>query len=400
MERVWDVVVVGGGIVGLATAYQITRRFPDWSVVVLEKESDVGLHQSGRNSGVLHSGIYYKPGSLKALNCRVGKTAMEAFCREHGIALDVCGKVIVAVEERELPVLEQIYERGCENGVRCEMIDARQLRQLEPHAGGIRAIHVPETGIVDFRQVCHRLAELVRNAGGQVWLDCGLHSVHIEDGASTLETSGQNVRAARIVNCAGLYSDRVVRLCGHQPTVRIIPFRGEYYELKKEAFHLCRNLIYPVPAPDFPFLGVHFTRMITGGVECGPNAVLAWAREGYRKRDVSVFDLWETLSYRGFQKLALRYWRIGSGEMIRSLSKRAFATALQKLIPEIRQDHLAAGRAGVRAQAIAADGTLVDDFVIRSQGPVVHVENAPSPAATSALNIGATIVEQLAALGS
>lgn len=400
MQRVWDVVVVGGGIVGLATAYQITRRFPHWSVVVLEKEADVCQHQSGRNSGVLHSGIYYKPGSLKAVNCRAGKSAMETFCREHSIAIDVCGKVIVAVDERELPVLEQIYQRGCQNDVRCELIDTRRLRQLEPHANGLRAIHVPETGIVNFHQVCERLAQLVRDAGGEVWTDCRVQRVHIGDGDSALETTRTTVHTAQIVNCAGLYSDRVVRVCGQQPTVRIIPFRGEYYELKQEAFHLCRNLIYPVPDPKFPFLGVHFTRMIEGGVECGPNAVLASAREGYRKRDVSLRDLWETLSYRGFQKLALRYWQIGTGEMIRSMSKRAFAAALQKLVPEIRQEHLRAGRAGVRAQAVTRDGTLVDDFVVRRRGPVIHVENAPSPAATSSLNIGAMIVDQLASPGA
>ena len=392
-----DVIILGGGIVGLATAYRLRQRLPHLRIALIEKEATVAHHQTGRNSGVLHSGIYYKPGSKKAVNCRRGKKAMEQFCHEHQISFDICGKVIVAVEERELPALERIYERGQRNDVRCEMIDAARLRELEPHAAGIRAIHVPETGIVDYVQVCQRLAELTQEAGTQLVLGARVtefrRSGRGDAGMQHVETTKGGWETKFLVNCTGLHSDRVARLAGQSPEARIVPFRGEYYQLKPSAFELCRNLIYPVPDPNFPFLGVHFTRMIDGSVECGPNAVLAFAREGYRWRDVNVRDLAESLSYRGFQRMAAKYWRMGLHEMWRSFSKRAFVRALQRLVPDIKGGDLIPAPAGVRAQAVAEDGTMVDDFVIQSDGRVVSVCNAPSPAATSSLNIGASIVD-------
>jgi L-2-hydroxyglutarate oxidase len=392
-----NVAVIGGGIIGLATAYQVTERYPDKHVLVLEKEPELAAHQTGNNSGVLHSGIYYKPGSLKAKNCRIGKESMEAFCREHDIAYEICGKVIVAVDERELPALDRLVERGQQNGVRCEVIDQDRLRELEPYAAGIRAIHVPETGIVNFRQVCERLAAIVCERGGEVV--CGAEVRRIRGGGTreiVLETTDSTFSADTVVNCGGLHSDRLTRLSGQVAEARIVPFRGEYYQLKQDAHHMCRNLIYPVPDPQFPFLGVHFTRMIEGGVECGPNAVLAFAREGYRKRDINLRDLAETLTYPGFMKLGVRHWRMGAGEMWRSFSKAAFVRALQRLMPEIRSEHLIPQRAGVRAQAVGRDGTILDDFLIQRSDRMVNVGNAPSPAATSALNIGQTVVDQLA----
>ncbi|RMG32556.1 MAG: L-2-hydroxyglutarate oxidase [Planctomycetota bacterium] len=392
-----DIVIVGGGIVGLATAYRLLERCPDLRVVVLEKESDVGVHQTGHNSGVLHSGIYYRPGSLRAVNCREGKRAMEEFCRREGIPFELCGKVIVAVEDWELPILERIFERGQANQVRCELIDRQRLLEIEPHTAGIRAIHVPEAGIVDFRRVCRRLAEIVRDKDGQIL--CGARAIGMRSTATgvVVESTQAVVEARAAVTAAGLHSDRVARLAGMRPESRIVPFRGEYYKLKPTAEHLCRGLIYPVPDPAFPFLGVHFTRMIGGGVECGPNAVLAFAREGYRKTDVNLRDLAETLTYPGFLRLAARHWKTGCAEMWRSLSKRAFVRALQRLVPQVRCEDVEPAPAGVRAQALARDGRLVDDFVVASEGRIVHVLNAPSPAATSSLNIGRLVVDKLVA---
>jgi L-2-hydroxyglutarate oxidase LhgO len=363
---------------------------------VLEKEAALGEHQTGHNSGVLHSGIYYKPGTLRAANCRTGKRAMEEFCAEHGVPYEICGKVIVAVNEAELPQLERIYERGQQNGVRCEIIGPERLKELEPHAAGVRAIHVPEAGIVNFRAVCHKLAELVRQRGGEVRCGARVTAVQQNGEEIRLETTAGGIAADYLVTCSGLQSDRVAQLTGIQPEAKIVPFRGEYYELKPSAHHLCRNLIYPVPNPAFPFLGVHFTRMIQGGVECGPNAVLAFAREGYHKSDVNLKDLCETLAYSGFRKLAQKYWRIGAGEMWRSWNKAAFVKALAHLVPEVRSEDLVPHRAGVRAMALAPDGEIVDDFVIQPNGRVVNVLNAPSPAATSSLNIGKLVVEKLA----
>jgi (S)-2-hydroxyglutarate dehydrogenase len=390
------VAIVGGGIVGLATAWQLTERYPRLSVLVLEKEAAVGEHQTGHNSGVLHSGIYYKPGSLKAVNCRTGKRAMEAFCSEHGVPFEICGKVIVAVNDVERPHLARIFERGGQNGVACELIGPERLRELEPHAAGVQAVHVPEAGIVNYRAVCRKLTELVTARGGEVRCGARVTAVRQTGQEIALETAAGAVTADYLVTCSGLQSDRVAQLTGIKPEAQIVPFRGEYYELLPSAEHLCRNLIYPVPNPAFPFLGVHFTRMIEGGIECGPNAVLAFAREGYRKTDINLADFCETLAFRGFRKLAMKYWRVGAGEMWRSWSKAAFVRALAHLIPEIKSAHLVPARAGVRAMALAPDGEIVDDFVIQSSGRIVNVLNAPSPAATSSLNIGKLVVEKLA----
>jgi len=391
-----DVVIIGGGIVGLATAYQITQRFPATSVLVLEKEAGVGQHQTGHNSGVLHSGIYYKPGSLRATNCREGKLAMENFCREHGIAFDICGKVIVAVNESELPQLQRILDRGKQNGVQCELIGRERLHELEPHAAGVQAIHVPEAGIVNYRQVSIKLAEIIKQRNGDVLLGERVIGVDQTTDGVVVRTPHREVKAKYVVNCAGLYSDRVAKLGGHPITAKIVPFRGEYYEMKPEAEHLCRNLIYPVPDPNFPFLGVHFTRMIEGGVECGPNAVFAFAREGYHKTDINLRDMAESLTYPGFLRLAAKYWRTGMGEMWRSFSKAAFVKALQRLLPEIKSEMLIPGRAGVRAQALAPEGNLIEDFLIQENDRIVNVCNAPSPAATSSLNVGKLVMERLA----
>ena len=388
--------IVGGGIVGLAAAWQATMRFPRLKVIVLEKEATVGAHQSGHNSGVLHSGIYYKPGSLKAINCRAGKRALELFCAEQGVPYEICGKVIVAVNETELPRLEMIYQRGGQNGVACEMIGPERLRELEPFAPGVRAIHVPETGIVNYRRICEKLVELIQRRDGEVWTQARVTRLIREERLIQIETDTGPLTADYVVTCAGLQSDRAARLAGRQCKDQIVPFRGEYYEMKPEAQHFCRNLIYPTPDPSFPFLGVHFTRMIEGGVECGPNAVLALAREGYRKTDLNLADLAETLTYGGFLRLARKHWRMGLGEMWRSFSKAAFVRALQRLMPALRAEHLVPARAGVRAQAVSPAGELVDDFVIVAEGRVVNVLNAPSPAATSSLNIGRMVVDQLA----
>jgi L-2-hydroxyglutarate oxidase len=390
-----DIAIVGGGIVGLATAYQLSRSHPDQRVVILEKEPKLALHQTGRNSGVLHSGIYYKPGSLRAENCRIGKEAMEAFCAEHDIAYDICGKVIVAIDESEFPALDRIYERGQANGVGCEVIGIERLKELEPHAAGIKAIHVPSAGIVDYRQVTEQMAKIVRTNGGEILNNARVTKIVENSHGMVVESTAGEVEAKLVVTCAGLYSDRVTRMSGQKPPAQIVPFRGEYFELKPEVRHLCRTLIYPVPNPDFPFLGVHFTRMVRGGVECGPNAVLAFAREGYHKTDINLRDLFESLTYPGFLKLAMRNWKTGMGEMWRSFSKRAFVKALQRLLPEIRSEHLVAVPAGVRAQALLNDGSLAEDFLIQESDRVVNVCNAPSPAATASLNVGRLIVERL-----
>ena len=392
-----DVAIVGGGIVGLATAYRFTERQPGLRVVVLEKEEAVGQHQTGHNSGVLHTGIYYKPGSLKAVNCRAGKAAMERFCADEDIAYEICGKVIVATRAGELPQLDSIQTRGIENGVACERIGPERLREIEPHAAGVAALHVPEAGIVDYKAVVLRLAERVTERGSEVRTGAKVERLVARGDEVAVETTAGTVIAGRVVNCAGLQSDRVARLSGHAPGVQIVPFRGEYYELTPEAERLCRHLIYPVPDPSFPFLGVHFTRMIHGGVECGPNAVLAFAREGYTRTTVNVRDLLETLGYRGFRTLARKHLKTGLGEMWRSFSKPAFVKALQHLVPEIRAEHLVPAHAGIRAQAVAPDGKPLDDFAFAQHGRVLHVLNAPSPAATAALNIGSLITDRLLA---
>lgn len=394
--ELFDVIIIGGGIVGLATAYGLSGHFPDKRVAILEKEAGLAQHQTGHNSGVLHSGIYYKPGSLKAALCRAGRAAMITFCEREDIAYEICGKVIVAVDQRELSRMEVLYRRGIENDVACGWVDRDQLRELEPHATGLAAILVHDTGIVDFKQVCARLALHLVERGQAIMTGVHVRGLVEQADGVRVKGDGLELQARAVVNCAGLHSDRVAALAGSQPPARIIPFRGEYYALKPEKQHLCRNLIYPVPDPQFPFLGVHFTRMIDGSVECGPNAVLAFAREGYRKSDLNLRDLAQTVTYPGFSRLAGRHWRMGMDEMWRSWSKRAFAAALQRLMPEICGEHLEAAPAGVRAQAITPQGTLVDDFAFAETPRIVHVINAPSPAATAALSIGGVIAGKVA----
>lgn len=358
----FDLAIIGGGIIGLATAWRVSQRHPDWRVVLLEKEPQLAAHQTGRNSGVIHSGIYYKPGSLRATNCRAGKQQLEEFCRAHGVAYDICGKVIVATGEEELPRLQTLFERGQANGVDCAMIGPERLRELEPHCAGIRAIHVPECGIVDYPGVCQKLASLATTVNTEIRLNTRALKIVTQPDGVVIETNHGEVHARRLITCGGLQADRLAKLAGDPPREQIIPFRGEYYEVLPTAAHLCRNLIYPVPDPRFPFLGVHFTRLVLGGVECGPNAVLALAREGYTWSDVSPSDLWETLAFRGFRKLAFKYWRMGIEEIWRSLSPQAFVRALQRLIPEITLADLRPIPAGVRAQAVTPEGELADDF--------------------------------------
>lgn len=391
-----DLLVVGGGIVGLATAREFQRLRPGARALVLEKETEIAAHQTGRNSGVIHSGIYYKPGSAKARNCREGKRRLEEFCDAAGVAWERCGKVIVATREEELPRLAALEERARANGVACERLGPEALREREPHAAGLAALLVPETGIVDYVGVCARLRAEIEAGGGGVRTGVSVRRLHAERGGVRAETDAGDFAAAAAANCAGLHNDRVARASGARTEGGIVPFRGEYWELAPEARGLCRHLIYPVPDPAFPFLGVHFTRMIGGGVECGPNAVLALAREGYDWKTVSPRDCAEVLFSRGFWRLAWRHGRTGLGEVWRSWSKAAFTRALRRLIPEIRAEQLVRAPAGVRAQVLLPDGGLVDDFLFAEQPRVVHVLNAPSPAATSALAIGAAVCERLA----
>ena len=386
-----DVLIVGGGIVGLGTGLALAGRA---AVTVVETEKHVALHQTGHNSGVIHSGLYYKPGSAKARTCAEGRELMYRFCAENGVPHDRCGKLVVATDAGELAALDELERRGSANGLRgITRLTGDQLREIEPHVRGVGGLRVPETGIVNYKAVAEVYARKIAEAGGSVRTDAKFLGCTREADALTAETTAGPIRAKLLVNCAGLYSDRVARLCGVEPGVRIVPFRGEYYELKPRAEHLCRHLIYPVPDARLPFLGVHFTRMIGGGVECGPNAVLAFRREGYRLRDFSVRDMWELATDPGFWKMSCRFWWTGMHEMYRSLSRRAFWHALRKLIPEVSFHDLVRAGAGVRAQAVAPDGKLVDDFFIRQAPRMIHVLNAPSPAATASIAIGRSIAE-------
>jgi len=391
-----DFIVVGGGIVGLATAWRLSQRFADAKICLLEKERQVAQHQSGRNSGVLHSGIYYKPGSLRASTCRAGKLAMQEFCLEEDIRFEVCGKVIVAVSADEVPRLQAIHERGLQNGINCRLIDKHELHELEPHVTGVQAIAVPEAGIVDYPAVCQRLAQQLMEAGHRIVVEQRVTAIRADSKQVEVRTDSEVYRAGFLVTCGGLYSDHLAKLSGLKPPAQIVPFRGEYYELVADRRELCRNLIYPVPDPAFPFLGVHFTRMVSGEVECGPNAVFALAREGYSWGHVRWGELAESLRYKGFHKLATRNWRMGLGEIRRSLSKRAFVKALQRLIPGVSEADLRPCRSGVRAQALTSEGTMVDDFLWVTEGRMVHVCNALSPAATASLEIGRQIVDRVA----
>jgi L-2-hydroxyglutarate oxidase len=391
-----QIAIIGGGIVGLSTAMALVEGTPPMLPLVLEKESELAAHQTGHNSGVIHSGIYYKPGSLKARYTVEGAREMVEFCRAHAIAHEICGKVVVATDPSELPRLEELHRRGVANDVPggVELIGPERLREIEPEAAGVKALHVRATGIVDFIGVSQRYAAIVRERGGEIRTSTRVLDVRRDAGAWVIETSAGAFRARQIVNCAGLYSDRVALKAGASPSVRIIPFRGEYYKLRAARQGLVRSLIYPVPDPAFPFLGVHFTRMVRGGVEAGPNAVLSFKREGYRKTDFDAGEAWSTLSFPGFWHLAVKYWRTGAGEFHRSFSKAAFVRALQRLLPALREDDLEPGGSGVRAQAIDANGALVDDFSFAFGEGAIHVLNAPSPAATASIPIGRAIAEE------
>lgn len=390
-----DFVVIGGGIVGLASALMLGRRFPNARIVVLEKEPVLAAHQTGRNSGVIHSGIYYKPGSFKARFARAGADSTVRFCREHDLPHEVCGKLIVAVTPAELPRLEALFQRGRQNGLAVERLAPEQAAAFEPHVRCVAAIRVPNTGIADYRRVSAKYAELIQAQGGVIELGARVERIVPDGDASVVVTTCGEYAARFLINCAGLHNDRVTRLAGERPEGRIVPFRGEYYELAPARRGLVKGLIYPVPDPAFPFLGVHFTRMIDGSVHAGPNAVLAFKREGYRKTDVSARDLADTLTYGGFWKLAARHWRSGLAEMHRSWSKAAFVRSLQQLIPEVRAEDLVPCASGVRAQALLPDGRLVDDFLIVRGRNTLHVGNAPSPAATASLEIGRHIADQV-----
>ena len=392
----FDICIIGGGIVGLATAYQLSKKHPKLKLAVLEKETSLAKHQTGHNSGVLHTGIYYKPGSLKAINCRNGKKAMEQFCQEEGIEHELCGKIIVALNDEEIPRMQNIFQRGQENGVNCKIISREEMLETEPHVAGVQAIHVPECGIVNYKQVCLRLGEIIQEKEeNKIFLGQQVTKIRNMATSLVIETDKQQIECKHLINCGGLHSDKLTKLGGQPPPAKIIPFKGEYFELKEDAKHLCKNLIYPVPDPAFPFLGVHFTRMIDGTVECGPNAVLAFGREAYGKFDLNLKDLLESITYPGFQKMAIKHWKMGWGEMWRSYNKGAFVKALRRLIPEIEAKNLLPAPAGIRAQAVSPRGALVDDFLIESNDRIINVCNAPSPAATASLNIGSTIMAQL-----
>jgi (S)-2-hydroxyglutarate dehydrogenase len=387
----FDIAVIGGGIVGLASAMALTSRFRN-SLIVLEAEDRLAAHQTGHNSGVIHAGLYYKPGSLKAKNCVEGREALYRFCGENGIAHERCGKIVVAVEQREIPALDELERRGRANGLQgLRRLDAAGIKEFEPYVEGVAGLHVPDTGIVDYVQVTQTYAKKVQEKGGAVWTGARLRSCKRRTDELILETTRGPVRCRHLINCGGLQCDRVARLCGVEPNLQIVPFRGEYYQLNASRCSLVRNLIYPVPDGRFPFLGVHFTRMVHGGVEAGPNAVLALKREGYTWRDFGLRDVLQLTGFRGFWTMARKYWKTGLGEMYRSLSKHAFWKALHRLVPELRPEDIHPAGSGVRAQAIEPSGALVDDFRIIESERMIHVLNAPSPAATASISIGETI---------
>ena len=396
-DRKVDLIIVGAGVVGLATALEFTRRFPGRRVIVLEKEDRVAAHQTGHNRGVIHSGLYYRTGSLKARNCVAGCSSMKGFCAEHGIPFEECGKLVVATMPDEVPRLHALHERGIANGLQgLRMLDHDQLRQLEPYADGICALHVPSTGIVDYKLVAAKYSELIERAGGEIVCNAKVVGLHEDSDANVVETPAGEFRATYIINCAGLYSDTITRMAGCQTDLEIIPFRGEYYQIKPERRYLVRNPIYPVPDPRFPFLGVHFTRHVDGSVGAGPNAVLAFRREGYTGTEPDLVETVQMLRWPGFWKMARRYWKKGAAEQYRSWVKPAFTRALQRMVPEIAEGDLIPGGSGVRAQAVDRNGNLLDDFYFVRSRRMIHTCNVPSPAATASLEIGREVVDLLA----
>ena len=397
VDREADLLIIGAGIVGLATALEVTRRFPRMRVVVVEKEDRVAAHQTGHNSGVIHSGLYYKTGSLKARNCVAGAASMKRFCHENDVPYEECGKLVVATSEDEVTRLHGLHERGNANGVPgLRMMTREEFRELEPHCEGLAALHVPSTGIVDYRVVCEKYAELIQLAGGEIVFNAKVIGLREDNGINIVETKAGSFRGRYVINCAGLYSDAITRMAGLETNLEIIPFRGEYFEIRPERRSLIKNLIYPVPDPRFPFLGVHFTRRVTGSVEAGPNAVLAFRREGYSGTSPDMAEAVQMMRFGGFWKMAKKYWQKGMEEQYRAWVKPAFTKALQKLVPELRESDLAPGGSGVRAQAVDANGNLVDDFYFLHSGKMIHVCNVPSPAATASLEVGKEIVEMMA----
>ncbi|HEY7555895.1 MAG TPA: L-2-hydroxyglutarate oxidase [Candidatus Binatia bacterium] len=402
MASPYDLAIIGGGILGLATGLKILEAHPAAKLLILEKEPEIARHQTGHNSGVIHSGLYYKPGSLKAQTCVAGRKALMAFCDLNAVPYEICGKVVVATAEEELPRLDELHRRGVANGLRgVEIIGPERLKEIEPHSAGIKALYVPETGIIDYTRVAAAYAAKIRSGGGEIRTSSKVTAIAERGGEIALQTTTTDYRARHLINCCGLQSDIVAKMAAggaNSEEHRIVPFRGEYYKLAPAKHYMVRNLIYPVPDPTFPFLGVHFTRMIKGGggIEAGPNAVLAFAREGYRHSIVNAGDLWNTVSFKGFWAMTGKYWRTGFGELYRSLSKAAFVRALQKLLPEITESDLVPGGSGVRAQAVSASGALVDDFVIKQSRNAIHVLNAPSPGATASLAIGQSIAAMAA----
>ena len=391
-----DIIIIGGGIVGLSTAYQLLQLNPNLTVTILEKENAVAKHQTGNNSGVIHSGIYYKPGSLKAQNCLRGYDMLIDFCKAQNIEYELCGKIIVAIKPEEIAGLEALYQRGIQNGLSgLRFLSTDEIKQYEPNCTGIKGVFVPQTGIVDYKQVAIKLAEnITLNTNGNIILNSKIQAiVGVEHGA-VVHTDTERFEARLVINCAGLYCDKVAAMAGEKLNMKILPFRGEYYAIKPEKAHLVKNLIYPVPDPNFPFLGVHFTRRIGGEIEAGPNAVFAFQREGYKKTDFKWSEFWDAISFAGFRKVASKYWKTGLGEYHRSYFKPAFVKALQQLVPSITEDDLIPAGAGVRAQACDKDGGLIDDFYIQESTSFIHVLNAPSPAATSSLSIGLELAER------
>lgn len=392
-EKSFNIIVIGGGIIGTATALSLQKNSKS-NILLIESENKLASHQTGNNSGVIHSGLYYKPGSLKAKNCTEGRELLYKFCEENNIPHERCGKIVVATSDSELDTLDELYNRGVANGLTgIKKLSANEIKKREPHTSGIAGLFIPQTGIVDYSKVTNEYAKRFLSMGGKIETDCKFLSMKISGSELIVSTNKGEYKTKFLVNCGGLYSDRIAKLCGVNPGLQIVPFRGEYYKLKKEKEYLVKYLIYPVPDPRFPFLGVHFTRMMKGGVEAGPNAVLAFKREGYSKKDFSAADVAQMFFYTGFWKMASKYYKMGFGEFYRSFSKKAFVSALQKLIPEIHEDDIETGGAGVRAQALEPDGKLVDDFRIVEAKKMVHVLNAPSPAATASLSIGKIIAE-------